>query len=108
MVMDGLSGIREPLPDVSATERAGDARWQTRGRPKGTTRRRTKESKTGPITASDTESDTHGKEDADLPSHKTQGEETPTEQELSTECYGADRTITPIPPSKGRHIDIAI
>lgn len=106
--MDGLSGIREPLPDVPAAERAGDARWQTRGRSKGATRRRTKEGKSGPNTASDTESDTPGKEDDDLPSRKTQGEETPTDQELSAECYGADRTIAPTPPSKGRLIDIAI
>jgi hypothetical protein len=108
MVMDGLSGIREPLPDVPVAERAGNARWPTRGRSKGTARRRTKDGKIGPITASDAESDAPEKEEVDLPSRKTQGEETPTDQELSAECYGADRTIAPTPPSKGRLIDIAI
>ena len=108
MVMDSLSGIRDPLPDVAAAERAGDARRQVGGRPKGTARRRPKKGQPEPATASGDGSDSHVNEEGEQPPQTSPDRKNPTDDEISAVCYGKDKTIAPTMPSKGRLIDIAI
>lgn len=106
--MDSLLRVSEPLPDVAAAERAGEGRWQARGRPKGAARRRAKKGEPGPTTASGDRRESHAEKDGGPLAQTSPGEETPADQELSAVCYGPDRTIAPKQPSKGRLIDIAI
>lgn len=105
--MDGLSRVSEPLPDVSAAERAKDPPWQVRDRSKGASRRRPKKGEREPATASGDSRGSYAEEEGNRPLQTSPGEETPIGQERSDVCYGRDKTVTSIPP-KGRLVDIAI
>lgn len=106
--MDDLPRVSEPALDVAAAERAGDARWQTRGRPKGAVRRKPKKGEPVPTTTSGDGSGSHTHEEGDQLPRTDPDEETPVDQEVSGACYGRDKTIASTLPSKGRLIDIAI